>query len=116
MRKFINKFNDWLAEKLSFSLSTMTMFYVIFILTIFPLFTNLPTTAREWAQYLCTVIFQGIALPVIGYTAKKAGDKTDKMMDEMYKMTKHIERLTEHIDNDQHNIEKEVEQILEKEK
>ena len=114
MKQYVKKFNDWLANKMSYVLSTMAMFYIILTLTIYPLFNSLPTTPREWAQYLCTVIFQGIALPVIGYTAKKAGDKTDKLMEEMYKMTKHIETLTEHIHKEQHHIDDDIEKILKK--
>jgi hypothetical protein len=29
-----------------------------------------------------------LALPVLGYTARKSGEKSDKMMKDMYKMTK----------------------------
>ena len=74
----MTKFNDWLAKKLGTGLSTMTCFYVIAFLVIIPLFYSLPTSMTAWAQYLCSVIFQGIALPILGYLAAKSEDATNK--------------------------------------
>jgi len=65
-----------------------------------------------WAQYASCTIFQAIALPVLGYTSKKASDKSDKMLEEMYKMTQKIEQLVEIIEAREEVIEGEVEEIL----
>ena len=111
------KFNDYIADKLSLVLSMMITFYFVSALVIIPLFyPGSPTTLVTWAQYLCSVVFQGIALPVLGYTARKASDKTDKLMDEMFKMTQEIDRLVKHIESQEDEIEKEVVEILELEK
>ena len=112
----IKRINDYIADKLSLVLSMMFTFYVITLLVIIPLFYGAPTTLVSWAQYLCSVVFQGIALPVLGYTARKASDKTDKLMVEMYKMTEEIDRLVKHIDSQEDVIDKEVEEILELER
>jgi hypothetical protein len=112
LKKKIDQFNDYLADRLSYVLSIMVTFYIISLLVIIPLFYGAPTTLVTWAQYLCSVVFQGIALPVLGYTARKASDKTDKLMNEMYKMTKEIDRLVKHIDSQEDRIEEDVEKIL----
>jgi len=113
---WIERFNDYIADKLSFILSIMATFYIILTLTIIPLFYGLPSTPKDWATYLCTVIFQGIALPVLGYTSRKAGDKTDRMMEEMYKMTTEIDRLVKLIESQEEKVIEEVDEILDIEK
>lgn len=113
MRKILNKFNDYLADRLSYILSIMTTFYVISFLVLIPLFYSQPTSFVGWASYLCSVVFQGLALPVLGYTARKSGDKTDSMMKDMFEMTKKIEKLTEIIEKQQIHLHKDVEEIKE---
>ena len=109
----LSKFNDYIADRLSLILSMMATFYIVSLLVIIPLFYGTPTSVVLWAQYLCSVVFQGIALPVLGYTARKSSDKTDKMLLEMYKMTSEIKALTEKLESQEILIQKEVEQILE---
>ena len=105
------KFNDLLADKLSYVLSIMATFYIISLLVVIPLFYGAPTSVVTWASYLCSVVFQGIALPVLGYTARKASDKTDKLMADMYKMTQEIDKLVKHIGKQEDVIQKEIEDI-----
>ena len=116
MKKILNKFNDYLADRLSYILSIMTTFYVISFLVFIPLFYSQPTSFVAWVSYLCSVVFQGLALPVLGYTARKSGDKTDSMMKDMFEMTKKIEKLTEIIEKQQIHLHKDVEEIRELEK
>ena len=71
----IKRFNDWLAEKLSLILSVMTTFYIVSLLVLLPLLWNHPKDFVAWASYLSCSIFQALALPVLGYTSKKASDK-----------------------------------------
>lgn len=113
MKKILNKFNDYLADRLSYILSIMTTFYVISFLVFIPLFYSQPTSFVAWVSYLCSVVFQGLALPVLGYTARKSGDKTDSMMKDMFEMTKKIEKLTEIIEKQQIHLHKDVEEIKE---
>lgn len=116
MKKILNKFNDYLADRLSYILSIMTTFYVISFLVFIPLFYSQPTSFVAWVSYLCSVVFQGLALPVLGYTARKSGDKADSMMKDMFEMTKKIEKLTEIIEKQQIHLHKDVEEIRELEK
>ncbi len=111
IKTYINIFNDYLANKLSYLLSIMATFYVICLLVTIPLFYTQPSGFVAWASYLCSVVFQGIALPVLGYTAKKAGDKSDELMNKMYEISKSNEILIESIDAQQKHIEYLVELI-----
>jgi Mn2+/Fe2+ NRAMP family transporter len=111
----LKRFNDYIADKLSLILSMMTTFYIVTALVIIPLFyPGAPTTLVTWAQYLCSVVFQGIALPVLGYTARKSSDKSDKMMEHILKLTKDIDVLVKHIESQEVVIESKVEEILRK--
>jgi hypothetical protein len=107
------RFNDYLADKLSYLLSIMATFYIISILVILPLFYSQPISFVAWASYICSVIFQGVALPVLGYTARKAGDKTGEVLKELLKMTKEVDKLVKHVEKQQEHIEKELAEILE---
>lgn len=113
---FMQKFNDYVADRLSYILSVMTTFYIITLLVAIPLFYSQPTSFVAWASYLCSVVFQGIALPVLGYTARKSADKTDIVMNQMFKMTKEIDRLVKLIEKQQDKIHEDVDQILDLEK
>lgn len=80
----MKKFNDWLGDKLSYVLSTMAMFYGIAFLVVAPLFFQRPTTLVTWMQYIVAVFFQGVALPVLGYTSRKSGEVQAKMLQETH--------------------------------
>jgi len=112
--KKIDQFNDYLADKLSYALATMVMFYIITLLVMIPLLYSQPTSFVAWASYICSVIFQGIALPVLGYTARKSSDKSDKIINEMMATTSRIEEMVESMENQQKQISYIIE-IIEKE-
>lgn len=116
IKQQINKFNDFIADRLSYVLSIMATFYVITLLVAIPLFYAQPTSIVAWTSYLCSVVFQGLALPVLGYTARKSGDKADKMMKDMFEMTEKIEKLTELIEKQQEHLHEDVEEIIDLER
>ncbi|HZW84189.1 MAG TPA: hypothetical protein VFF14_12310 [Candidatus Deferrimicrobium sp.] len=78
------KFTKWLGDKLSYWLSTMAMFYAVSLLILIPLAFVRPTGTIAWIQYSVTVFFQGAALPLLGYVARIAGEKTDTMLKETH--------------------------------
>jgi hypothetical protein len=80
----MDRFNDWLGDKLSYVLSTMAMFYGITFLVIAPLFFQTPNTPVGWMQYIVSVFFQGVALPVLGYTSRKSGEVQAAMLQETH--------------------------------
>jgi hypothetical protein len=84
MKKRYNKFNNFLGNKLSFSLSTMEMFYIVLILVVFPLFFQTPQNLIGWIQYISTAILQAIALPLLGYTTRKSGEKQEKVINDTH--------------------------------
>ena len=107
-----------LAEILADSLASMTMFWIITLLVLIPLFWSQPAGGVAWMQYIVAVFFQGVALPVLGYTAKLSGKRTDEIIDQIEKMsvimakqTKHIEELSLLISIQTQQIEKNVDQI-----
>jgi hypothetical protein len=104
----MKKFNDWIAEKMSYALATMFMFYIITFLVIIPLLYSQPTSIVAWASYLSSVVFQGIALPVLGYTSRKNGQKTDELIDLIYKLTKEDNDIIKKIESEEISIEEEL--------
>lgn len=116
LKNKVDSINDYLAERLSYILSIMITFWIVTALVTIPLFYGAPTTVVGWAQYLCSVVFQGIALPVLGYTARKASDKTDKVINDMAEMLRQIELIVADIHNEEDEIKKEVDEIAHYEK
>lgn len=76
----MQKFNNWLGDKLAFGLSTMAMFYVVSAFVILPLFLQRPHDLVGWIQYIVQSFFQGAALPVLGYVARKAGESQERVL------------------------------------
>jgi hypothetical protein len=80
----MQRFNDWLGNKLAVTLSTMGCFYLIFALVIVPLFFQHPTDLVGWVQYIVQSIFQGVALPLLGYVSMKTGENQEKVLNETH--------------------------------
>jgi hypothetical protein len=80
----MNRFNQWLGDKLSYILSTMAMFYGVSFLVMATLFFQTPTSLVTWIQYIISVFFQGVALPVLGYTSRKSGELQAQLLRETH--------------------------------
>ncbi|MDP4159275.1 MAG: hypothetical protein Q8911_05855 [Bacillota bacterium] len=80
----IKRFNDWIGDKISFWLSTMAAFWLVSILVLTPLMWQRPTGLVGWMQYAISVFFQGAALPVLGYVARKSGEKQERLLNETH--------------------------------
>ena len=80
----VTRLNNWLADKLSNWLSTMAMFYTITFLVLLPLHWQKPSGLVAWVQYSISVFFQGVALPVLAFVSKKAGDRQEKLLMETH--------------------------------
>jgi len=114
MNKLVEKFKsiqENLAVVLSDSLSSMTMFWVISLLVIIPLFFNQPSGVVAWMQYIVSVFFQGVALPVLGYIAKISGSRTDAIIKKIEQLSEKIESMTENINTDVDDIKIHVDDI-----
>lgn len=112
----IEKFNDYLADRMSYILSIMSTFYIVAMLVSIPLIYTQPNSIVGWASYLCSVVFQGIALPILGYTSRKASDKSDRIIQHMNETIDKIDKLVQLIQTKQLEIDEEVDEILEIEK
>jgi cell shape-determining protein MreC len=80
----VKHINQWLGDKLAIWLSTMGCFYLIFALVVVPLFFQHPTDLVGWVQYIVQSLFQGVALPVLGYVARIAGEKQERVLNETH--------------------------------
>ena len=96
MKFNFRKINEKVGDKLAYSLSTMAMFYGICFLVITPLMFQTPIGLVPWMQYLVSVFFQGVALPVLGYVSRKGGEKQEKLLTETHAATiKEVESIKE---------------------
>ena len=73
-------FNSWLGDWLADSLATMAMFYGVTFLVTIPLRWQVPQDIPGWVNYLSSNFFQGVALPIIGYSAKREGNRNYKLL------------------------------------
>lgn len=80
----MRKFNNWIGDQLALWLSTMGCFYLIGLLVIVPLFFEHPHGFIGWVQYIVQSIFQGVALPVLGYVARMGGEKQERTLNETH--------------------------------
>lgn len=84
MKKYYNKINDYIGDKLSDGLSTMEVFYLVVIMVLLPLCWQVPTSLIAWVQYLSSTILQAVALPLLAYTTKKSGESQEKIIRETH--------------------------------
>jgi len=77
-------FTEWFANKLAYALATMACFFIVFALTSSILFFQTPRSALEWVQYIIQTVFQGVALPVLAFVAKIAGERQEKLLKETH--------------------------------
>jgi cell shape-determining protein MreC len=80
----LKKLNDIIGYKLALWLSTMGCFYIIFALVIVPLFFQQPKGFIGWVTYIVQSVFQGAALPILGYVARVAGEKQENVLNETH--------------------------------
>ena len=108
----MRKLNDYIADRMSMGLSTMTAFYLIFFLVFIPLFYTQPINLVAWASYMCSVVFQGIALPVLGYTSRKASDKSDAVNKKIMELLEEVDKLSTLIENQQEYLIKKIDEKI----
>jgi hypothetical protein len=86
MNKVVEKINETIASILANTLSSIACFYVITSLILIALVWQKPHDIIGWIQYLIAFLFQGSALPVLGYVSKREGDESRKMLQETHDM------------------------------
>lgn len=83
----LTKFNNWLADRLADSLSSMSCFWVITSMVIVVLFWQRPSTLVGWVTYFSTAVFQASALPVLGFVSNKQSNRLQALMQETHDAT-----------------------------
>jgi hypothetical protein len=83
----LTKLNDWLADLLADTLSSMSCFWVITSMVIVVLFWQRPTTLVGWVTYFSTAVFQASALPVLGFVSNKQSAQLRALMQETHDTT-----------------------------
>ena len=58
--------------------------YIITALVLAPLAFQRPQGLVGWMQYAISVLFQGAALPVLGYVARRAGENQERVLNETH--------------------------------
>ena len=114
IKKYYKKFNDYIGDVASNGLSTMEMFYIVFILVLLPLAWQTPKNFLEWVQYMSTAVLQAVALPLLGYTTKKSGESQEKIIRETHDVL--MEELAEiqELHKEQLEIMEEIKQLMNK--
>lgn len=135
----VTKFNTLIASIMANTLSSIACFYVITGMILTALLWQHPKDPLGWIQYIVAFLFQGSALPVLGYVSKREGEDNRKMLQETHDMVmqqfinmskeqaelkeilqklcalgikiEEIDKEVEDIDRDVHDIDKEVEDI-----
>lgn len=80
----MGRFNDWVGDRISFWLSTMAAFWIVTAFVLIPLIWQRPEGLIGWVQFLIQSLFQGSALPVLGYVSRKAGESQEKILNETH--------------------------------
>ena len=67
----MKRFNEWLAEKLGNSLSSMTFFYFCVLIDLIELKPGIDANnVIIWCNYIAQTVIQLIALPILGVLQK----------------------------------------------
>jgi len=74
------KLNDLIADRLATWLSTMACFWIIVTMCLIPLFWDQPRDAMAWLLWSESILFQGAALPVLAFVARKEGNRQTTLL------------------------------------
>jgi hypothetical protein len=80
----LKRFNDWLADKMAYWFSNMACFYIVTLLTLATLYFDTPKNIQGWLMYWIGIFFQAVALPVLGYVTRKAGETQEQVINETH--------------------------------
>ena len=87
----MKKFNDWLANKLGNSLSSMYFFYICIVLDLIELKPVIDAhSVITWVTYLSQSVIQLIALPILGAQNKLQQDSHKETMRAVKKIHRHL--------------------------
>lgn len=85
----VQKFNNWLADKLGNGLSSMYFFYFCVVLDLIELGPVIAAHSTiTWVTYLSQSVIQLVALPVLGAQNKLQQDNHKEVINHLQKLNK----------------------------
>ena len=104
IKKYIFDINEYVAVKVSNSMSTMWCAYIFFIISAIPLYLQgLPTDPVAAIQYLSGAIIQLVSLPIIMVSAKILGKSAESRSQKDHVMIQKSFKELHEIHLDLHN-------------
>ena len=85
MIRKINRFNEWLSDKLSAISSSIWTFYIILILVVTSAILSPPTTFYLFVMLVVSIGYQGLALAPMAMVSDKAGKESQRVLNETHK-------------------------------
>lgn len=76
----VNRFNEWLSDKLSAVASSIWTFYVILILVVTSAILSPPTTFYLFVMLVVSIGYQGLALAPMAMVSDKAGKQSQRVL------------------------------------
>ena len=76
----MRRFNEWLADRLAVIMSTMWLFWALVLACLIAYAVQPPNGAQGQILFWVSIMFQGIALPVLAFVSNKQGDATQALL------------------------------------
>ena len=90
----MKRFNEWLAEKLGNSLSSMTFFYFCVLIDLIELKPVIDANnVITWCTYISQTVIQLIALPILGVLQKITHKHHEKHHEDMKKIHAKLDEI-----------------------
>ena len=87
------RFEEWLAEKLGNTLSSMTFFYFCIALDLYELPSVIAAhSVIGWVTYISQAVIQLIALPILGFQQKTGHKHHESHSRKLDEILKHIKK------------------------
>lgn len=80
----LKNFNNYLADRLSSFMSTMTLFWILLILDIMGAIFDPPSTLQGWLLWGVSIFFQNVALPILAFVSNKQSERVEKVLNETH--------------------------------
>ncbi len=80
----MKKLNEFIADKLSNVMSTMWLFWILFIACLTAYIVQPPAGAQAQILFWVSIMFQGIALPVLAFVSNKQGNRMQSTLQETH--------------------------------
>ncbi len=80
----MKKINDWVADHLAIAMSSMWLFWLLLLTCLVAYGIQPPTNAQGQILFWVSILFQGVALPVLAFVSNQQGDRTERVLRETH--------------------------------